>query len=83
MSFSYLRFQDSNCVVVFLCVNVNFCWLILADLSEIPGCKVAELKELIEIQVVPYSLTLGYSYWSAGTSSSLCNSTPSVFFELK
>ncbi|KZV34781.1 tRNA (guanine(37)-N1)-methyltransferase 2 [Dorcoceras hygrometricum] len=36
------------------------------DLSEIPGHKVDELKELFEIQVVPYSFTLGYSYWNAG-----------------
>ncbi|XP_073122799.1 tRNA (guanine(37)-N(1))-methyltransferase 2 isoform X2 [Henckelia pumila] len=35
------------------------------DLSEIPSHKVDELKELFEIQVFPYSLTLGYSYWSA------------------
>ncbi|XP_073048673.1 tRNA (guanine(37)-N(1))-methyltransferase 2 isoform X1 [Primulina eburnea] len=35
------------------------------DLSEIPSHKVDELKELFEIQVVPYSFTLGYSYWSA------------------
>ncbi|EYU17795.1 hypothetical protein MIMGU_mgv1a006623mg [Erythranthe guttata] len=35
------------------------------DLSEIPISKVDELKELFEIQVVPYSFTLGYSYWSA------------------
>ncbi|KAK6153227.1 hypothetical protein DH2020_012866 [Rehmannia glutinosa] len=35
------------------------------DLSEIPGDKVDELKKLFEIQVVPYSFTLGYSYWSA------------------
>ncbi|XP_011086963.1 tRNA (guanine(37)-N1)-methyltransferase 2 [Sesamum indicum] len=36
-----------------------------SDLSEIPSHKVDELKELCEIQVVPYSMTLGYSYWSA------------------
>ncbi|KAL0364458.1 UNVERIFIED_CONTAM: tRNA (guanine(37)-N1)-methyltransferase 2 [Sesamum angustifolium] len=36
------------------------------DLSEIPSHKVDELKELFEIQVVPYSMTLGYSYWTAG-----------------
>ncbi|KAL7153608.1 hypothetical protein ABFS83_04G180800 [Erythranthe nasuta] len=35
------------------------------DLSEIPISKVDKLKELFEIQVVPYSFTLGYSYWSA------------------
>lgn len=43
----------------------------LTDLSEIPVGKVDELKELFEIHVVPYSMTLGYSYWSAGTSSTL------------
>ncbi|KAL3618109.1 hypothetical protein CASFOL_038430 [Castilleja foliolosa] len=35
------------------------------DLSEIPVDKVDELKKLFEIRVVPYSFTLGYSYWSA------------------
>ncbi|XP_047946212.1 tRNA (guanine(37)-N1)-methyltransferase 2 isoform X2 [Salvia hispanica] len=35
------------------------------ELSEIPAGKVDELKELFEIQVVPYSMTLGYSYWGA------------------
>lgn len=35
------------------------------ELSEIPADKVNELKELFEIQVVPYSMTLGYTYWSA------------------
>ncbi|KAL6509664.1 hypothetical protein OROGR_022974 [Orobanche gracilis] len=35
------------------------------DLSEITCDKVDELKKLFEIQVVPYSFTLGYSYWSA------------------
>ncbi|KAL6549516.1 hypothetical protein OROHE_008633 [Orobanche hederae] len=35
------------------------------DLSEITGDIVVELKKLFEIQVVPYSFTLGYSYWSA------------------
>ncbi|KAL6579723.1 hypothetical protein OROMI_007747 [Orobanche minor] len=37
------------------------------DLSEITGDIVDELKKLFEIQVVPYSFTLGYSYWSAVT----------------
>ncbi|KAK4488979.1 hypothetical protein RD792_004770 [Penstemon davidsonii] len=36
------------------------------DLSEIPAHKVDEMKEIFEIQVVPYSFTLGYSYWGAG-----------------
>ncbi|XVE54320.1 hypothetical protein DITRI_Ditri03aG0071100 [Diplodiscus trichospermus] len=36
------------------------------DLSDIPSQKLDELKNLCEIEVVPYSLTLGYSYWTAG-----------------
>ncbi|GAB4828351.1 hypothetical protein Ancab_035348 [Ancistrocladus abbreviatus] len=36
------------------------------DLSDIPEHKLAELKNLCEIEVVPYSLILGYSYWGAG-----------------
>ncbi|XP_028121447.1 tRNA (guanine(37)-N1)-methyltransferase 2 isoform X2 [Camellia sinensis] len=36
-----------------------------SDLSDIPGEKLDELKELCKIEVVPYSLTLGYSYWGA------------------
>lgn len=35
------------------------------DLSDIPSQKLDELKSLCEIEVVPYSLTLGYSYWGA------------------
>ncbi|KAL2338301.1 hypothetical protein Fmac_012747 [Flemingia macrophylla] len=35
------------------------------DLSDIPKQKVDELKGLCEVEVVPYSLTLGYSYWTA------------------
>lgn len=35
------------------------------DLSEIPSEKLDELKESFKIEVVPYSLTLGYSYWGA------------------
>ncbi|KAG2718567.1 hypothetical protein I3843_03G218100 [Carya illinoinensis] len=34
------------------------------DLSDIPEEKLGELKLLCKIEVVPYSLTLGYSYWS-------------------
>lgn len=49
-------------------MGLLFCQ-ILTDLSEIPADKVNELKELFEIQVVPYSMTLGYSYWSAGSLS--------------
>lgn len=33
------------------------------ELSEIPEMKLEELKGLCEIELVPYSLTLGYSYW--------------------
>ncbi|KAL2929284.1 hypothetical protein RDABS01_034695 [Bienertia sinuspersici] len=36
------------------------------DLSDIPEQKLDELKKLCEIEVVPYSLILGYSYWGAG-----------------
>ncbi|XP_022749755.1 tRNA (guanine(37)-N1)-methyltransferase 2 isoform X2 [Durio zibethinus] len=35
------------------------------DLSDIPSQKLDELEKLCEIEVVPYSLTLGYSYWTA------------------
>lgn len=35
------------------------------DLSDIPEQKLDELRKLFEIEVVPYSLTLGYSYWGA------------------
>ncbi|XVF88485.1 hypothetical protein PTKIN_Ptkin19aG0055100 [Pterospermum kingtungense] len=35
------------------------------DLSDIPSQELDELKKLCEIEVVPYSLTLGYSYWPA------------------
>jgi hypothetical protein len=37
-----------------------------ADLSDIPEEKLDELKGLCKIEVVPYSLTLGYSYWGSG-----------------
>ncbi|XP_047308944.1 tRNA (guanine(37)-N1)-methyltransferase 2 [Impatiens glandulifera] len=36
-----------------------------SDLSDIPSEKIDELKLLFEVEVVPYSLTLGYSYWGA------------------
>ncbi|CAM8950616.1 unnamed protein product [Rhodiola kirilowii] len=36
------------------------------DLSAIPDQKLDELKEQCKIEVVPYSLTLDYSYWGAG-----------------
>lgn len=35
------------------------------ELSEIPEMKLEELKGLCKIELVPYSLTLGYSYWGA------------------
>jgi len=35
-------------------------------LSDIPEQVLDEMKKLCEIEVVPYSLTLGYSYWGAG-----------------
>ncbi|XP_043690548.1 tRNA (guanine(37)-N1)-methyltransferase 2-like isoform X3 [Telopea speciosissima] len=35
------------------------------DLSDIPDQTLDALKKLCNIEVVPYSLTLGYSYWSA------------------
>lgn len=36
-----------------------------SDLSVIPEQVLDEMKKLCEIEVVPYSLTLGYSYWGA------------------
>lgn len=49
---------------VFLCYRT--------DLSEIPEEKLNQLKKLSELEVVPHSVTLGYSYWSAGkTTNSL------------
>ncbi|XP_020882510.1 tRNA (guanine(37)-N1)-methyltransferase 1 isoform X2 [Arabidopsis lyrata subsp. lyrata] len=36
-----------------------------ADLVEIPDEKLNQLKKLSELEVVPHSVTLGYSYWSA------------------
>jgi len=36
------------------------------DLSDIPEQVHNSLKQLCSVDVVPYSLTLGYSYWSAG-----------------
>ncbi|KAJ9538788.1 hypothetical protein OSB04_031521 [Centaurea solstitialis] len=35
------------------------------DLSDIPTQNLDELKKLCTIETVPYSLTLGYSYWGA------------------
>uniref|UniRef100_A0A2P2IN14 tRNA (guanine(37)-N1)-methyltransferase n=1 Tax=Rhizophora mucronata TaxID=61149 RepID=A0A2P2IN14_RHIMU len=36
-----------------------------SDLSAIPSGKIDELKKLCKIEVIPYSLTLGYSHWGA------------------
>ncbi|PKA56264.1 tRNA (guanine(37)-N1)-methyltransferase 2 [Apostasia shenzhenica] len=36
-----------------------------SDLKEIPEQKLNELKGLCNFEVVPFSLTLGYSYWGA------------------
>ncbi|KAM0020715.1 putative tRNA (guanine(37)-N(1))-methyltransferase [Helianthus debilis subsp. tardiflorus] len=35
------------------------------DLSDIPAHILDELKKLCKIETVPYSMTLGYSYWGA------------------
>ncbi|XP_058070974.1 tRNA (guanine(37)-N1)-methyltransferase 2 isoform X2 [Magnolia sinica] len=35
------------------------------DLSDIPDQTLDALKKLCKIEVIPYSLTLGYSYWGA------------------
>ncbi|XP_015572470.2 tRNA (guanine(37)-N1)-methyltransferase 1 isoform X1 [Ricinus communis] len=35
------------------------------DLSDISAERLEELKKLCKIEVVPYSMTLGYSYWGA------------------
>ncbi|OEL20436.1 tRNA (guanine(37)-N1)-methyltransferase [Dichanthelium oligosanthes] len=36
------------------------------DLSDMPQQTHDSLKQLCNVDVVPYTLTLGYSYWSAG-----------------
>lgn len=36
-----------------------------SDLSDIPRQKLDELNKLCKIEVVSYSMTLGYSYWDA------------------
>lgn len=36
------------------------------ELSDIPSEKIDELKKLSEVEVVPYSVTLGYSCLGAG-----------------
>ncbi|GAB2215996.1 hypothetical protein Droror1_Dr00023762 [Drosera rotundifolia] len=48
--------DDTRCVVLSEKVQNE-------DLSDIPEQKLAALKELCAAEVVPYSLTLGYSYW--------------------
>ncbi|XP_010535993.1 PREDICTED: tRNA (guanine(37)-N1)-methyltransferase 1 [Tarenaya hassleriana] len=35
------------------------------DLSDVPEEKLNELRKLCKVEVVPHSLTLGYSYWNA------------------
>lgn len=45
----------------------SFCYR--TDLSEIPDEKLNQLKKLSEVEVVPHSVTLGYSYWSAGKTT--------------
>ncbi|KAK3436525.1 hypothetical protein EUGRSUZ_C01077 [Eucalyptus grandis] len=52
---------NNACIVVFL-----FLFFGGTDLSDIPEQVLDEMKKLCEIEVVPYSLTLGYSYWGAG-----------------
>lgn len=42
--------------------NISFCML---DLSDIPEQVLEQLKKLCEVGVIPHSVTLGYSYWSA------------------
>ncbi|KAL8147296.1 hypothetical protein AgCh_004858 [Apium graveolens] len=39
------------------------------DLSDIPSEKIDELKKLSKVEVVPYSVTLGYSCLGAGCCS--------------
>jgi tRNA (guanine37-N1)-methyltransferase len=52
----------------------------VSDLSDIPKQKLDELKDLCEIEVLPYSLSLGYSYWSAGESIVLLKHTEETVF---
>ncbi|KFK23842.1 hypothetical protein AALP_AAs53532U000100 [Arabis alpina] len=35
------------------------------DLTELPDEKLYQLKKLTKVVIVPHSVTLGYSYWSA------------------
>ena len=62
--------------ILFILSAIIFIWLNCgygADLSDIPEKKLDELKGLCEIEVVPYTLTLGYSYWTAGEYAILPN----------
>lgn len=45
------------------------CFCYRTDLSDIPEEKLNQLKKLSEVEVVPHSVTLGYSYWSAGKAT--------------
>lgn len=47
------------------CINQKLSFCYSTDLSEIPDEKLNQLKKLSEVEVVPHSVTLGYSYWSA------------------
>jgi hypothetical protein len=49
-----------------LTVSSYFTVLICTDLSEIPEQILDSINKLCEIEVMPHSLTLGYSYWGAG-----------------
>ena len=58
-------------VVLALCISqwnayVNFHCICFVDLSDMPQQMHDSLKQLCNVDVVPYTLTLGYSYWSAG-----------------
>ena len=48
---------------LYLVGSILYCW---TELSDIPEQKLDELRKICEIEVVPYSLVLGYSYWGAG-----------------
>jgi len=57
-------------VVLALCISqwnayVNFHCICFVDLSDMPQQMHDSLKQLCNVDVVPYTLTLGYSYWSA------------------
>lgn len=66
VSYSLIDFNNFFILYIYwlwVCFTCN--WY-ATDLSEISPQKLDELKKLCEVQVIPYSLTLGYSYWSAG-----------------